>query len=479
MAGLTTYGSYVPYWRLTASAIASVTGRREGGGTRAVASYDEDTTTMAVAAGLSALASVGSVDHLDSLGFVTSHPAYVDKTNATAVHAALGLPRAIRCTDTGGAARSGLSALIAALRSTETTLVTIADTVTGPAGSPDEVGGGDAAAAFLVGNMPAVATFLGSGSASDEFTDRWRLPGESWAKTWEERFGEAIYTRLAEESFVSALKDADVPAGDIDRYAIVGLSPRAAKTFTRTCGVDPSHVVDDLTSAIGNAGAAQPGVLLAAMLDEAAPGETLAVTMLADGADTLILRTTDLLESRRQPTPVAEQLAAGNDELRYADFLTWKGQLVRQTPRRPDPDRAAAPPAYRAEAWKFAFTGSECNACGTRHLPPQRVCLECGDMGDMSPVRLVDSAARIATYTIDHLAYSPAPPVIGAVVDFEGGGRFACEMTDADPEKVSIGQQVEMTFRRMSDTDGIHNYFWKVRPAVEPPTELDTEESAS
>ena len=62
------------------------------------------------------------------------------------------------------------------------------------------------------------------------------------------------------------------------------------------------------------------------------------------------------------------------------------------------------------------------------------------------------------------LAFSLNPPTVNVVLDFDGGGRFLCEMTDCEPEKVAIGQEVEMTFRRMFTADGIHNYFWKARP---------------
>ena len=50
------------------------------------------------------------------------------------------------------------------------------------------------------------------------------------------------------------------------------------------------------------------------------------------------------------------------------------------------------------------------------------------------------------------------------MVDYEGGGRFLCEMTDCEPERVAIGDEVEMTFRRLFTADGVHNYFWKARP---------------
>jgi hydroxymethylglutaryl-CoA synthase len=82
----------------------------------------------------------------------------------------------------------------------------------------------------------------------------------------------------------------------------------------------------------------------------------------------------------------------------------------------------------------------------------------------MTPDKLSDSLGTVATYTVDRLAFSPAPPVVAAVIDFDGGGRFSCELTDVVADSVFVGQRVEMTFRRLSTVDGIHNYFWKARP---------------
>ena len=77
---------------------------------------------------------------------------------------------------------------------------------------------------------------------------------------------------------------------------------------------------------------------------------------------------------------------------------------------------------------------------------------------------MADVVGTVATYTVDRLAYSPSPPVVFAVVDFDGGGRLPLELTDVDPDGVAIGMRVEMTFRRLNTADGIHNYFWKGRP---------------
>ncbi len=103
-------------------------------------------------------------------------------------------------------------------------------------------------------------------------------------------------------------------------------------------------------------------------------------------------------------------------------------------------------------------------ACGFRHLPPTRVCLKCRAIDQMELERLADVKGEVATFTIDHLAFSLSPPVVGVVVDFDGGGRYRCEMTDVDPETVAIGTRVEMTFRRIYTAQGVHNYFWKAKP---------------
>ena len=82
----------------------------------------------------------------------------------------------------------------------------------------------------------------------------------------------------------------------------------------------------------------------------------------------------------------------------------------------------------------------------------------------MLPERLADVEGTIATYTVDRLAFSLAPPVVAAVIDFDGGGRFNCEMTDVDPDEVAIGKRVRMTFRRLYTAgNGVHDYFWKAR----------------
>ena len=74
-----------------------------------------------------------------------------------------------------------------------------------------------------------MATLAGRGTASDEFLDRWRVPGETDSHVWEERFGEELYVPLAREAFAAALKEAGVTEADVDHAVVTGLHVRAVK----------------------------------------------------------------------------------------------------------------------------------------------------------------------------------------------------------------------------------------------------------
>ncbi len=433
-----------------------------GRGQRSVASFDEDTTTMGVEAARNALrnAKVSPT----SILFATANPAYLDKTNATAIQAALDLPQETWAVDTGGSARSAEAAMRGARGSEGIAMAILSDLRTGKPTSADESNGGDAAVAFLFGDegdSPVIARSLGSASATGEFLDRYRQPGDSFSRIWEERFGEQAYLELGNEAIERALKAANVGLEDLDKVIVAGLHTRAVNSLSRVAG---DKLVDGLESVIGNTGTAHIGLLLASALDNAGASEKIMLVHLADGATVQILETTEAINSYTRFKTVESQIAHGNNSLDYNLYLTWRGFLDREPPRRPDPDRPGAPPAFRSQDWKYAFVGSRDRSSGAIHLPPMRVSMSGGSVDDMERIRMADIPATIATFTIDRLAYSLSPPVVAVVIDYDGGGRFQAEMTDVDPGAVEIGGRVEMTFRRLFTAEGIHNYFWKARP---------------
>jgi 3-hydroxy-3-methylglutaryl CoA synthase len=457
--GILSAAAYVPKGRLDRTAIRPVVGQGGGKGTRAVASYDEDTTTMGVEAARLALRSTEA--RPSAIWFSTVAPAYLDKTNATAIHAALRLDHDVPALDFGGSVRSAAGALRAALDGRAPTLVVASDVRTGLPGSADESAGGDGAAAVLVGSDddgPLLAEYLGAASATEEFLDRWRTPGDNRSKQWEERFGETKYVALGEQAWREALKQTGLEAGDVATAIVTSAHARAASSLARRLGVAKEALVDDLSASVGHTGAAHAALLLTRALESAEPGQVIALVVLADGADVLLVRATDALADFRPARAVDAQVGSGAD-VAYGKFLAWRGVLPVEPPRRPEPQRVSGSAAGRTEDWKFGFVGGRDPDSGEVQLPPLP--------GSTEAVPMADAVGTVVTYTVDRMAYSPSPPIVFAVVDFDGGGRFPIELTDVRETDVGIGTRVEMTFRKLFTADGIHNYFWKARPVGE------------
>ena len=456
--GIVGYRAYLPAYRLSRGDIAASVGA-SASGTRCVAGYDEDTTTLGVAAALPVVA--GREPAVGSVWLATTDPVYADKTNATAVHAALGLPAGIVAADLGASVRSGVVALLAAAR--DRGLAVLADRRGGPAGGADEREGGDAAAAFLFGDQAPLAIVTGTASVTAEFIDRWRAPGTPDGAAWEERFGEQRYAELAGQ-LLGGLTEAGVDLGGVGRFAVAGSNARAVRAVAGTVGKATGAVLEggDLVGAVGNAGAAQAGLALAGLLDAAVPGETLLLISLADGADALVLQATEAIADGRGE-PLQAQVDGGGVTIGYPQYLLWRGRIAGERSRRPDPERPSAPFAWRNRGYKLSMAGGRCRKCGALQFPLPRVCYQCRAVDEFDSVSVAGQTARIVTFTVDRLAFSPSPPLISAIIAFEAGGRLQCELTDVR-QPLQVGDEVVPTFRRGATVGGIHNYLWKARP---------------
>jgi hydroxymethylglutaryl-CoA synthase len=466
MRGIISVGGYVPYWRLQRSEIAKAFGSGGGKGTRSVASYDQDTTTMGVEAARLALRSAPADAAPDALWFATAEPAYLDKNNASTVHAALRLDSDVPAFDFGGALRSGIGALRVALDGNGSVLLVTSDLRTGLPTSGDESATGDAGAALLIGDDAdgaVIAEYLGAASATEEFIERWRTPGSTRSRQWEERFGEVKYGPLAEQAWNAALKTTGLSAEQVSTVIVTGMHARAVRGISGRLGTAKEALADDLAATVGNTGTAHAALVLTNALEQAAPGQVIGLVVLADGADVVLFRTTDAIASYAPARTVASQIENAAD-LPYTKFLNWRGVVTVEPPRRPEPDRISASVSGRTEDWKYGFVGSRDRSSGALHMPPQRVSRVGDAVDDMEAAPMADVAGTVALITIDRIAYSQSPPVVFAVVDWDGGGRLPVELCDLDVTTLQMGDRVEMTFRKLFTSDEIHNYFWKARP---------------
>ncbi len=372
MRGILSAGGYVPFRRLDRSQIGATFGTGGGKGTRAVAGYDEDTTTMGVEAARFTLRAAPAVP--SALWFATAEPAYLDKNNASTIHAALRLDTLVPAFDFGGALRSGVGALRAALEGDRTVLVVAADLRGGLPTSGDEAQTGDGAAAILTGSDaagPLLAEYLGGASATEEFLERWRTPGSTRSRQWEERFGEVKYGPLVDQAWNSALKASDLSPEQVDRVIVTGLHARAVRGAIARLGTAKESLVDDLSSSVGNTGTAHAALLLTSALEAAAPGQIIGLVVLADGVDVLLFRTTDAIAGYAPARAVKTQIE-NCAPIGYGKFLSWRNVVTVEPPRRPEPDRISASVSGRNEEWKYAFVGSRDRGTGDLYLPPSR-----------------------------------------------------------------------------------------------------------
>jgi uncharacterized OB-fold protein len=145
----------------------------------------------------------------------------------------------------------------------------------------------------------------------------------------------------------------------------------------------------------------------------------------------------------------------------YVTYLGWrkllpKGMVIDKIYYWTYP---SAPPIYRERNRIYPLHGVKCKTCGTVQYPPQRVCTKCHTKDNMEEIRLSDKKATLHSFSREFVSGQP----IG-LVNFEGGGRIWCNITDATYEELKIGMPVEMSFREIIYELGIHDYFWKATP---------------
>lgn len=101
MVGITSYGAYIPYYRLSRGDIGKMWGEVGGRGERSVANFDEDSVTMAVAAGMDCLTGIDPKE-IDCLYFASATAPYNEKQSATIVATALDFRKEVFTADFSG-----------------------------------------------------------------------------------------------------------------------------------------------------------------------------------------------------------------------------------------------------------------------------------------------------------------------------------------------------------------------------------------
>jgi 3-hydroxy-3-methylglutaryl CoA synthase/uncharacterized OB-fold protein len=471
MAGIASLGAYIPYYRLSRAEIARAWGGAAAPGERAVAGYDEDSLTMAVAAARDCLVGI-DVASIGGLYFASTTSPYREKQGAALIAAVLGLPPSTVTMDFGGSLRCGSNAFKAALDAVTSgscgrVLVVAADTRLGYPSGPAEGNFGDGAAALLVAADDVAAEMIHFSSVCDEIQDVWRSDRDTFVRSAEERFAiDEGYSRVASSAVSGVLKTLALTPSDVTSLAINAPNLRQLRNLAKKLGFDERTQVVDLHTHVGDTGCAGSLMALVAALEKASPGDRILFGCYGNGCDVAVLRITENVAALREHRGIRRHLEAKADLGSYTRYLRWRELLPTQPPARPPLELRTPSPAaqWREVKWELRLTGTRCRACGTPQYPPQRVCVQCRAKDQMDPYNFLDVPARVFSFSHDYVMETTDPPVTVTFVDFEGGGRLMCDMTDRDPAAVSVGMPLEFTFRRLYHVGGIYNYWWKCMP---------------
>lgn len=467
MVGITSYGVYVPFHRLGRDEIARAWDTASLGGEKAVANFDEDAITMAVAAARECTKGK-ELSKVDGLFFATTTSPYKEKLTASIVAAALDLSPSIRTADFTNSLRSGTIAMSSAIDTVKSgaarnIIVVAADCRLGVPKSNLEQIVGDGAAAFMIGDSGIIASIEGSHSLFNPSIDLWREERDPFIRSWEERFVILEqYQKYMKDSVSRLMRNCNASPKDFSRAVLYGPDERNQVTLAKILGFNSNQVQNTLFSQIGNLGSASAMAMLAGALEDSTPGNRILFANYGDGSDAFMLRVTD--EIKNGPRGSIKSQLNSKRNITYEKYLKWRRLLELEEPRRPKPLTPSITCLWREQKKIFSLYGVKCKKCGMVQYPPQRICVGCQTMDDFEDYRLSDKVGKVFTFSVDYLARSIDPPTVFPVVDFEGGGRATFMMTDCDPSQVQIGADVQMTFRKLYEMENIHNYYWKAKP---------------
>jgi len=470
MAGIVSFGAYIPIYRLNRDTIASAWGRRSLRGERSVANNDEDALTMAVEAGSDCLKGFDRSD-IDALFLATTTAPYKEKMSAGLAATVLDLQRHVITADYANSLRSGTTALRAALDNVKAhddtkVLVAASDCRSAYPRSDEEQWFGDGAAAFIMGSENVIVEVDSSISINNEIMDVWRNDDDHYVRTGETRFILTEgYTACMEEVIKGILDQAGKQPSDISKLVIPSPDNRSHGRLAKKLGFDlEAQLQDPLLGSVGHCGTAHPLMLLVSALEDAKPGDMILMASYGDGADAFLLRVTEEITRLPGRRGVKRYLESKMALPSYQKFLSFKG-ILEAVPGEPFRLFPSASAYWREQKSILRCYGSRCRDCGQAIFPIQRICLNCQSKDNYEEIRYSDRVGKVFSFTRDQLAgRSDDPVVVQTVLDMEDGARLYLMMTDCDPSEVKVGLPVELTFRRIYEGANFHNYFWKCRP---------------
>jgi len=343
LAGIASYGAWIPRYRITTEEIGRVWGKEDnvvGKGLnvveKSVPGPDEDTTTLSVEAARQALdRSSKDSDTLGAIYVGSESHVYAVKPTATMVAAALGASPELTAADFEFACKAGTAAIQAGLglvRSdlVDTALAIGADTSQGAPGDALEYAASAGAAAFQLDDEDVIATVDHTVSFTTDTPDFWRREGEKYPSHAARFTGEPAYYRHTLNAAERLLDEAGTEPEDYDFAVFHQPNGKFPERAARKLGFTEKQTETGLLAPrIGNTYSGAVLIGLCAVLDVARPGSRIFVCGYGSGAgsDAFQLTVTDEMADYERSGRTVQQLVDDREEVDYATYAKYRGKI--------------------------------------------------------------------------------------------------------------------------------------------------------
>jgi len=332
--GIVGYGAYIPRLRIKAEEIAKVWGADKESikrlvGEKSVPEIDEDATTIAVEASRDAIQRAGI--NPEKIGAVyvgsESHP-YAVKPTASIVAEAVGATPNLTAADLEFACKAGTAGFQAAMGLIEAGrieygLVIGADTSQGKPGDALEYTASAGAGAYVLGKKNLVAEIEDTFSFTTDTPDFWRRDGEEFPRHAGRFTGDPAYFRHVISCTKGMMEKLGLNVSDYDYFIFHEPNEKFPLTVAKILGIPKEKILPGLlVPYIGNTYSGNVPLGLAAVLDQAKPGERILATSYGSGAgsDSFSIVVKEGIEEKRKKGRLVWDMI--NDKV-YIDYATY------------------------------------------------------------------------------------------------------------------------------------------------------------
>ena len=342
--GITTYGVYIPRFRIRVEDIARVWGDNPNDikkglrvSEKSVPDLDEDTATIAVEAARSALqrsglsgADIGAI-YVGS----ESHP-YAVKPTATIVAEAVQATPELMAADYEFACKAGTAALQTCLGLVAGDYIKFgmaigADTSQGAPADALEYTAAAGGAAYVVGKSRVIAEIEGTYSFTTDTSDFWRREGQQYPRHGGRFTGEPGYFKHVVAGAQGLLEKMHSKPEEFDYAVFHQPNGKFPRSVASTLGFSPEQIRQGLVvEKLGNTYSASSLIGLASVLDAAEPGSRIFMTSFGSGAgsDSFALHVTEEICNVQGHAPTVAELLAAPIYIDYAIYAKHKNKIV-------------------------------------------------------------------------------------------------------------------------------------------------------